>query len=144
MLEVYKNKSNIQNNVNDNSKQETIENAQKNVQVLLNNFNQESNNYSVENIFSDDSEVFSSSTCFEKLLIQSDLLDNCKNGSIKKNKTLVEDIKNKKLFDQIESLHCLFTWKLKSERDQDIVAHIKNKYNDNILDLSLSEFTFVR
>lgn len=141
MLEVFKKKSVGQHNDKGNSKQDTVEIAQKNVKILLNKINQESENYSVENISSGDSEVFSSSMCLEKS-IKCNFLDNCKNASIAKNQTSVEDIKKNKLYNEIESLHCLFTWQLKSEKD--IVANIKNKYNDNILDLSLSEFTFVR
>lgn len=56
---------------------------------------------------------------------------------------MVED-PDDKLFHRIESLQCLFTWKLKSQKDQDIILRLKKKYGDINLDMSLPEFTFVR
>lgn len=150
MLQVYRSKSNKENKDKDNYlKQKTIEATQKNVKVLLNKINVEADDYSVENIITADSEMFSTNNCFKKLSIECDLLDsfdtkskNCNIGKIKQ--TSIENTRKKTLFDQIATLHCLFTWKLNSGKEQDIVTHIKNKYNDNTLDMSLPEFTFAR
>jgi len=64
--------------------------------------------------------------------------------SIEKKKKLVVYTKETQLLNQIKSLHCLFTWNLKSQKKQDIITHIKNKYGNYNLDISVSEFTFVR
>lgn len=76
-----------------------------------------------------------------------DTVINNKNG-VGKIKRYLEDMKKEELFDQIKSVHCLFTWNLKSPSKQDIITRIENKYgvdNLNILRyLPTSGFTFVR
>uniref|UniRef100_A0A2S2QZ41 ribonuclease H n=1 Tax=Sipha flava TaxID=143950 RepID=A0A2S2QZ41_9HEMI len=71
--------------------------------------------------------------------------------SIKQNNTFrvdkqisVTNSQNIDLLNQIKSLQCLFTWEVKSQRNQDMIIYIKNKYGNVNLDISLPEFTFTR
>lgn len=52
---------------------------------------------------------------------------------------------DKYILDQINSMHCLFTWNLQtSNSKKDIISHVKRKYGNYNLDISLSVFTFER
>lgn len=111
----------IKEKLNDNSEESDIINADFNIESTINNF--------------------------KKLSIGPGVIDRfdeikIKNSTIGENKSV--DHQNRKLLDQIESLHCLFTWKLKSRKELDTVRHIENKYGANNLDISLPEFTFAR
>lgn len=114
---------------------------------MSNQFKEKFNN-SIQNLSTADSIVDSIINTFEKLSVDPGV--NCnfdeikiENSNIGENKSF-DNSQKKKLLDQIESLHCLFTWKLKSQDEQDIIKLIKNKYNDSNLDISLPEFTFAR
>jgi len=128
---------------------QTIENAR----MLLNGVVEESNNDSMVVISSKESLLNSPS--LEGLSIsynsQNSFDDtNNKTIGVEKNiqKPLVDNHKKDELFNQIKSLHCLFTWNLKPQTKQNIISLIKNKYGSNDLDLlkylPTPEFTFVR
>lgn len=59
-----------------------------------------------------------------------------------------DSFKKKELYDQVKSLHCLFTWNLVSHNKQNVLSYIQNKYGNNNIDISKcvpsSKFTFVR
>lgn len=51
----------------------------------------------------------------------------------------------KYIIDQINLMNCLFTWNLQtSYAKKDIISHIKKKYGNYNLDISLPVFTFER
>jgi len=122
---------------------------------LLNGFNETSYDDSARNVAAVDSDVSSAiiSTCFKELSV-----DNYHDGSFDDAKSKTNIIgenkqmhvnghkkKNILLSTQIQSLHCLFTWRSNSnsQNKRDIITYIKKKYG-NYLDISLPEFTFVR
>lgn len=114
-----------------------------NVIALLNEIQEESDDDST------DSEMSLADVCngLENFSIGPDFVgdfDKSKNNFIGENTRIQVEDPKKKLFHQIESLQCLFTWKLKSQNDQDIITRIRSKYGDTNLDMSLPEFTFVR
>lgn len=121
--------------------------------TLLNDFNEESD----RNVRAVDSDMSSAiSNCFEELSsVYNDFGDSFDNnasvktnGSIGENKRMHINGHNRKhnivLSTQIQSLHCLFTWKSVSQNKRDIITYIKNKYGDKNLDISIPEFTFAR
>ncbi|XP_027854457.1 uncharacterized protein LOC114133034 [Aphis gossypii] len=55
----------------------------------------------------------------------------------------IEDPNIKKTVNRINSLQCLFTWNVKSKK-KNFILHIRNKYGEYNLNLSLSEFTLER
>jgi len=126
-----------------------------NVLTLLNDFNEGSYDDSARNVAAVDSDVspVSISTCFKELSVDNyhdGNFDDAKSKTniIGENKRMQVDGHEKKNIlssTQIQSLHCLFTWrsKSKSQNKRDIITYIKNKYGDH-LDISLPEFTFVR
>lgn len=127
----------------------------KNVFMLLNKVAQEFDHSSIEHtatVTTSSKESLQNNT---SLLTGSNLqnsIDDTNNKTIgfesMIQKPFVKDCKKKELFDQIKSLHCLFTWDLKPPKKQNIITCIKNKYGCNNLDLSsysqTPEFTFVR
>lgn len=143
MLKLLVTASNKQNKNNRESKQNTIENTRQNIDVLK-LLNEIKDDDSTENIVV--SNVVSSDISTKHLSIDSDLVSSVNDTKIigNKNKTPVEHTKDTQLLNQIKSLHCLFTWNLKSQKKKDIITHIKNKYGNYNLDISVSEFTFVR
>ncbi|CAI6352357.1 unnamed protein product [Macrosiphum euphorbiae] len=58
--------------------------------------------------------------------------------------TTVEDPDIKKTLNQINSLQCLFTWKIKSKRKKDLILYIRNKYGEYNLNITSTEFTLER
>lgn len=58
--------------------------------------------------------------------------------------TTVEDPDKKKTLNQINSLQCLFTWKIKSKRKKDLILYIRNKYGEYNLNITSTEFTLER
>lgn len=115
-----------------------------NMRILLNEIKDKSCNNSIEKIVPANSKNRVNKNHLEDVSIDYDFNDtksyNCDIGS----NSLVGDSPPKNIQRQIESLQSLFTWKLKSHRELDIVTHIKNKYGDYNLDISIPEFTFVR
>ncbi|XP_060853539.1 uncharacterized protein LOC132931653 [Rhopalosiphum padi] len=129
--------------VNVSNKQNSIEHKRQNIDVLK-LLNEIEDDNSTENIVV--SKVLPLEISTKDLSISSDLV-NSKNDfkSIEQKKQVpVEQIKETQLLSQIKSLHCLFTWNLKPQKKQDIITHIKNKYGNYNLDISVTEFTFVR
>lgn len=115
-----------------------------NMLMLLNEIKDDSSNNSIENIVPANPKISSvNKNHLEDLTIDYDFNDTKSYMSIQSN-SLVEDFFPKKILNQIESLQCLFTWKLKSQKEQDLVTHIQKKYGDTNLDISVPEFTFVR
>lgn len=132
---------------NENSEKKTNKTTLQNLDnmlMLLNEIKDESCNNSIENIVPANSKILIYKNHLDDLSIDYDF-NNIKsyNSDVGSN-SLVEDASSKKIQNQVESLQCLFTWKLKSQRDQDLVTHIKKKYGDYNLDISVPEFTFVR
>jgi len=123
--------SNKQNEIHSESKQNTIEHNSQNIDVLK-LLNEIKDDDSTENIVV-------SNVVPKHVSFGSDLV-----GIEIKNQIPIEDTKETQLLNQIKSLHCLFTWNLKLQKTQDIITHIKNKYGYYNLDISVSEFTFVR
>lgn len=57
----------------------------------------------------------------------------------------VQTTTNNNILDKINTLHCLFTWNLQtSPPKKDLISHIKRKYGNYNLDISLPVFTFER
>lgn len=158
MIKMYKSlKSKLNNNnikEDNNLEQKKIEKFETrqqivtHVNIISNKVKGKLNDNSEEcDIINADCNIESTIKTFKKLSIDPGVIDSfdeikIKNNAIGENKSV--DPQKRKLLDQIESLHCLFTWKLKSRKERDIVGHIKNKYGANILDISLPEFTFAR
>lgn len=115
-----------------------------NMLLLLNEIKDEPSNNSIENIVPANSKILVDKNHLEDLSNHYDFNVTKSNNSDTESDSLVKDSSYKKIQSQIESLQCLFTWKLKSKKDQDLVTHIKNKYGDYNLDISVPEFTFVR
>jgi len=135
--------SNKQNKNNSESKPNSIEHTRQNIDVLK-LLNELKDDDSTENIVASNAVPLDIST--NGLSIHSDLVNSVNDTkSIGKKKQIpVEHTKETQLLNQIKSLHCLFTWNLKPQKKQDFVTHIKNKYGNYNLDISVSEFTFVR
>lgn len=118
------------------------------VNMISNKIGKELDNNSTEYRIAVDSNLESTISTYEKLSIGPDVIGNFDKTKIKKNniaenKSVYDSHKNK-LLNQIDSLHCLFTWKLKPTKKHNFIGYIKNKYGDNNLDISLFEFTFAR
>lgn len=56
----------------------------------------------------------------------------------------VKDPNMVRLINQINSLQCLFTWKLKSKHRKNVVLSIQNNYGEYNLDITKAKFTFER
>lgn len=127
-----------------------------NAPMLLNGVVEEFNNDLIKNmVVTSSKESLINYSSLEGLSIGRNLqssFDDTNNKSISVGKNiqelLVDNHKKDELFNQIKSLHCLFTWDLKPQSKQDIISLIKNKYGSNNLDLlkylPTPEFTFVR
>jgi len=141
MFKSLVNISNKQNDNNSESEQNLIEHARQNIDNVLKSLNEIKYDDSTKNI--DVSKVVPLDLSTKDVSIGSDLV--CSTKSVGNKKQLpVEHTKETQLLNQIESLHCLFTWNLKPQKEQDVITHIKKKYGDYNLDTSVSEFTFVR
>lgn len=115
------------------------------VRRLLNEIAEEPINNLAESVVIDKSkESCSSQNDFDSVINNI----NKKNSNAGKIKRYLENMKKKELFNQIESVHCLFTWNLKPLSKQNIITNIENKYGVDNLDLirylPTSGFTFVR
>jgi len=121
-----------------------------NVHSLINATKEGSNNHLIgSTVTSKSTDSLTITTNLEELSIGCDFDSGydgikTKNNSILRENITVEDPLQTKLFNQIDSLHCLFTWDLKKQTYQDIITHIKNKYGEDNLDISIPEFSFVR
>lgn len=137
--------SHKQNNNNSESKQNSIEHTRTQSDYVFKLLNEIKDDNSPENIVVPNVVPLDITT--NGLLIDSDLVNSVNhNKNIgEKNQIPIEPhTKEPQLLDQIKSLHCLFTWNLKRQKKQDIITHIENKYGSYNLDISVSEFTFVR
>jgi len=68
-------------------------------------------------------------------------------SSIEENQLAYETVENSKTTNtanKINSLQCLFTWKIKSNNKKNIISSIQNKYGEYNLNISSTEFTFER
>lgn len=140
MLKSLVNISNKQNKNNSESKQNSIDHKRQDIVNVLRLLNEIKDDDSTENIV--DSKVVPLDIRANELSISS---KNDTKSIEKKHQILpVEPTKESQLLNQIKSLQCLFTWNLKTQKGQDNIAHIRNKYGDYNLDISISEFTFVR
>lgn len=132
---------------NEDSEKKTNKTSMQNLDnmlMLLNEIKDESSNNSIENVAPANSKMLVDKNHLEDLSNDYNFnVTKSYNNDIESD-SIVEDSSSKKIRSQVESLQCLFTWKLKSEREQDLVTHIKNKYGDYNLDISVPEFTFVR
>lgn len=144
MFKSLVNVSNKQNKNNSDSKQNSIEHTRQNIDNVLKSLNEIENDNSTKNIVV--SKVVPLEINTKDLSVGSDLVNNKNDSkSIENTKQVpVEQIMETQLLNQIESLQCLFTWNLKTKKKQDIITHIKNKYGNYNLDISVTEFTFVR
>lgn len=144
MFKSLVNVSNKQNKNNSGSKQNSIEHARHNIDNVLKLLNEIEDDNSTKNIVV--SKVVPLEINTKDLSVSSDLVNNKNDSkSIENTKQVpVEQTTETQLLNQIESLHCLFTWNLKTKKKQDIITHIKNKYGNYNLDISVTEFTFVR
>lgn len=135
--------SNKQNKNNSESKQNSIEHSRQKIDNVLKLLNEVKDDDSTENIVSNAVPLDISTN---GLSISSDLVNSVSGTKSigKKIQIPVEHTKETQLLNQIKSLHCLFTWNLKPQKKQDTLTHIKNKYGNYNLDISVSEFTFVR
>lgn len=151
LFESFEKVSNNQNKKkhNGDKTKKTIQQNVDNMLMILNEIKDESYNNSVENIVTANSKVpLTNEYHLEDLSNGHDLdysfEDNRYYNSSIRASLSTEDPSKNDIFYQIKSLQCLFTWKLKSPREQDFVTHIKKKYGSNNLDISIPEFTFVR
>lgn len=144
MFKSLVNVSNKQNKNNSESKQNSIEHTRHNIDNVLKLLNEIEDDDSTKNI--DVSNVVPLEINTKDLSVGSDLVNNKNDSkSIENTKQVpVEQTTETQLLNQIECLHCLFTWNLKTKKKQDIITHIKNKYGNYNLDISVTEFTFVR
>lgn len=68
-------------------------------------------------------------------------------GSIENNSeepVKVKDPSEQKTINQINSLHCPFTWNIKPNKHKNLISLVRNKYGEYNLDISSPEFTFER
>lgn len=144
MFKSFVNVSNKQNKNNSESKQNSIEHTRQNIDNVPKLLNEIEDDNSTKNIVV--SKVVPLEINIKDLSVDSDLVNNKNDSkSIENTKQVpVEQTIETQLLNQIKSLHCLFTWNLKTKKKQDIITHIKNKYGDYNLDISVTEFTFVR
>lgn len=144
MFKSLVNVSNKQNKNNSESKQNSIEHTRQNIDNVFKLLNEIEDDNSTKNIVV--SKVVPLEINTKDLSVGSDLVNNINDSkSIENTKQVpVEQTTETQLLNQIESLHCLFTWNLKTKKKQDIITHIKNKYGNYNLDISVTEFTFVR
>lgn len=144
MYKSFVNVSNKQNKNNSESKQNSIEHAKQNIDNVLKLLNEIEDDNSTKNIVVSKEVPLEINT--KDLSVGSDLVNNKNDSkSIKNTKQVpIEQTTETQLLNEIESLHCLFTWNLKMKKKQDIITHIKNKYGNYNLDISVTEFTFVR
>lgn len=144
MFKSLVNVSNKQNKNNIESKQNSIEHTRQNIDNVLKLLNEIEDDNSTKNLVV--SKVVPLEINTKDVSVGSDLVNNKNDSkSIENTKQVpVEQTTETQLLNQIESLHCLFTWNLKTKKKQDIITHIKNKYGNYNLDISVTEFTFVR